>query len=201
MSLILDLIFPRPYDTPNFYHPVFPQAIKYFPTHFPDTCLSLFKYTGTIRRTILDLKYDLVSDASFSLASLAAAQIKKNFPHLLAYWRQNKFIFVPIPLHPRRFNWRGFNQADAIGRPLALKLKLSFVPVLLRTRHTLPQVSFPDKRLRSRNLQKAFSTISSPPDNIILFDDVATTYSTLRSAAAVLKKSGAKSVFGLTIAG
>jgi competence protein ComFC len=57
---------------------------------------------------------------------------------------------------------------------------------------------------RRRNLQGVFSfnskyKLSSIP-NILIFDDVFTTGSTLKEAAKVLKRVGVKKVWGLTIA-
>lgn len=211
MSFILDLIFPRPYDHPTFYHSPQLLPVKYFFSpaeasakagHSPlDGCLSLFKYTGVIRQTIMDIKYRYISDACRSLSLLAVVHLRQSYPNLLKYWQKHHFCVVPIPLHSHRQNWRGFNQSALLGQLIAPKLHLKYAEILIRTRQTVPQVSLKDKLIRSRNLKNVFSTIYDLRSNILLFDDVATTYSTLKSAAKILKKSGAKSVWALTVAG
>lgn len=201
MSLLLDLIFPRPYNSSDYYHSVTLNSVKHFPRSSLSDSLSVFRYTGIIRQTLIDIKYNFVSDACHSLGSFTSQQLLKSFPNIVHYWQKHQFSLVPIPLHSHRLNWRGFNQAEILGQLIANQLGLSYSPLLTRGRYTPPQVSLHDKSLRSRNLKNVFSTINDPPSTILLFDDVATTYSTLRSAATVLSRSGATNIFGLTIAG
>ncbi len=201
MSSFLDLIFPRPYDQPGYYYPISLKPIQHCSSGELTDCLSVFRYRGVIRQTLIDIKYNFVSDSCSSLTSFVVTKLTSSYPNLISYWQKKHFSLVPIPLHSSRLNWRGFNQAEILGRLTAKKLGVSFSPILIRTQNTSPQVSLKDKLLRSRNLVNVFSITSNPPPHILLFDDVATTYSTLRSAAKKLVQSGVKTVTGLTIAG
>ena len=63
---------------------------------------------------------------------------------------------VPVPLHWRRRWWRGYNQSEALARPIAARLGLPLCPSWLRRiRHTPDQ-----KGLRARekmeNMRDAF---------------------------------------------
>jgi predicted amidophosphoribosyltransferase len=147
-----------------------------------------------------------------------AKSIKSKYPHLLAYWQQNNFILVPIPLHTHRFNWRGFNQSELICRELSLKLKLSFDSnILVRSINTIPQTTLKNKSLRRSNIESVFTLKKSfAPltqggikrgfendkwlnDKYILVDDVYTTGSTINSAKSVFSKN--TELWTLTIAG
>ena len=74
--------------------------------------------------------------------------------------------------------------------------------ILFRRRYTEPQVELGIKE-RKENVKEAFKVSSLEKiknKKIILLDDVATTLSTLEEAAKVLKKSGVKRVWALTVA-
>lgn len=119
-------------------------------------------------------------------------------------------IIIPVPLHPRRLRWRGFNQAQLLAQYLGENLTPGFpLPVypnaILRNRYTKPQMEIKDKRQREINTQDAFTLNSqtAPEINgkiIFLIDDLATTGSTLFECSKVLKKAGAKKVYGVVLA-
>lgn len=121
-------------------------------------------------------------------------------------------IIIPIPLHPRRLRWRGFNQSLIMAKYLGENLTPGFIiPVsdklLLRSRYTQPQMEIKNRHQRRANVSNAFiidkeSLIKFPLKNkvVLLVDDVATTGSTLIECAKVLKKSGAKKVHAVVLA-
>lgn len=198
MSLILDLIFPKKClncgkNGSYFCSSCLNQQITnspVFSTKNPliEGHLSLYKYNNLIKKLITNIKYDFVTDIIDSFADTSATLIKTNFPHLLTYWQQNKFTIIPIPLHQYRQNWRGFNQSALIGQLLAQKLNLDFSDqILIRSKNTHTQAKLTSKLDKKANLSDAFShTNKNIPKNIILFDDVATTFSTLNSALQTL---------------
>jgi ComF family protein len=120
-------------------------------------------------------------------------------------------MLCPIPLHPLRNRWRGFNQADLLAQTLSTKILPQLtIPIthgLIRTRFTQPQMSVSDIRQRHDNIRNAFKWLPLPSEEmslqgkyIWLIDDVATTTFTLTECASVLKKNGAKKVFGIVLA-
>jgi ComF family protein len=119
---------------------------------------------------------------------------------------RNSFMLIPVPLHPRRKRQRGFNQAEILGEMIADKFKWQCrADILKRTKHTKPQVELTGEE-RQKNIKGAFEInqeISSElrlAPQVILFDDVWTTGSTLKECGRVLKKSGARQVWGITLA-
>lgn len=165
--------------------------------------LSLFAYQGPIKEAIKKLKYQFVTDLAEELVELALKTIRKEQK---VVWKQLKRgVLVPVPLHPRRQRQRGFNQAELLGKVLAEKLSWSVeTDFLIRQKHTPSQASL-KSRDRQENIKGAFKIrpYSEPKiqnSKLILFDDVWTTGSTLKEAASVLKKNGARQVWGLTLA-
>ena len=107
---------------------------------------------------------------------------------------------VPVPLHRRRLQQRGFNQALEIARPLQQRGYRIDSRCCTRTRHTPPQSELP-ATTRSHNLCDAFSVRRNiVGENIMLIDDVLTTGSTLNALAGVLKQAGAARVEAWVIA-
>lgn len=113
------------------------------------------------------------------------------------------WLLVPVPLHPRRFRERRFNQSTELARTLSKLTGLPCRDLLRRTRYTTAQAALSRKE-RLKNLAGAFSlkprTSLPPHGNILLIDDVFTTGSTAHECAAVLKKAGAQRLIVLTVA-
>ncbi len=111
-------------------------------------------------------------------------------------------IIVPVPLHPNRQRWRGYNQATLLAQALAVRLDRDMVEdALVRLRDTRPQVGL-NAAARRRNMKGAFS---APRDlvngrDIVLVDDVFTTGATLSSGAEALRRAGATAVWALALA-
>ncbi len=104
---------------------------------------------------------------------------------------------VPMPLHTKRLQHRGYNQAHEIARQLSKNSPRSLLSdVLVRSKYTAMQATLPEKQRRS-NVQKAFAVKGDHvPQSVILVDDVLTTGQTLSAAAQALKKAGAEQVYG-----
>lgn len=167
-----------------------------------DGLLTPLLFTSTVQRLIHQFKYRLVSDLANQIADLVCNYFKQR--QQIAFFQNNNFAVVPVPLHPKRLRWRGFNQSQVLGSQLADRWGLNNHPELLeRVKHTTPQVELSVSQ-RAKNMIGAFA-VSSPKrqlvgSNLLLVDDLFTTGATVRECAKVLKKSGARSVWALTIA-
>jgi len=169
-----------------------------------DGLTSIFTYKGVIERAIKKLKYKFVSDLASDLVELFLSFCGED-KVFSDFCRQEEVVLVPIPLHSRRLRWRGFNQAELLGGLIAKNLGIKFGPdLLLRIKDTKPQVEL-DKKSRRQNIRHAFvlnKNLKFKIKNLrfILFDDVWTSGATLREAGKVLKRNGARKVWGLTLA-
>lgn len=159
---------------------------------------SVFRYEGVVKKAIIALKYKYATEIAGELADLCARKLKAIYP-VSSY-----YCLVPIPLHWYRQNFRGFNQAEEIGKLIAEKMDWKFIPdLLIRRKPTVPQVQLKGLA-RRRNLQGVFAVnphyVPSTLNSVLIFDDVLTTGSTLKEAVKVLRLAGIKNIRGLTIA-
>lgn len=175
----------------------------------PDGLTVIWKYQGAPKNLVKKLKYKFAQSTALSFASAATGTLK-NFKRTLPTspnWQKDKFILVPVPLHWTRKNWRGFNHTEEIGKFLCQTMGWKTQNLLIRKKHTAPQVSLKREK-RLKNLNSAFtlnpqfpnSLIAQSP-NIILFDDVWTTGTTMLEATKVLKEAGFKKVWCLALCG
>lgn len=109
---------------------------------------------------------------------------------------------VPIPLHPKRFRKRGYNQAALLARELG---RYAGIPVreklLVRVKNTSP-LKLQNPAERQNNLKKAFNIGENDVKlkTILLVDDIYTTGATMDAAAAVLRQNGVERVYCVMLA-
>jgi len=110
-------------------------------------------------------------------------------------------LVVPVPLHWRRLNWRGFNQAEEIAKAIdGQPLRLS--KMLIRTKNTKQQARLKLEE-RKENVKGAFKVVNRDKlkgKRILLMDDVFTTGESMKECCRVLKRAGASQVWGLVLA-
>lgn len=165
-----------------------------------DGLTSFFRYDGVVKKAIKQIKYGFHFDIANELVNIIPLTSHNNQLPINNY---QSAIIVPIPLHPRRFRERGFNQAAMLGSALAKKLSVEVrTDILRRTLYTKPQVEMKSRKERLTNMNHVFAL--SPdiliPNVVFLLDDVFTTGATMRAAASVLKRAGVKFVWAITIA-
>jgi ComF family protein len=158
-----------------------------------DGIRSVFRFEGTVRRAVHDLKYRNLKSIDVCLAALMADYLRDN--------PMPGEALVPVPLHPRRLRERGYNQSSLLAEKLG---KMAALPVLeghlFRLKDSLPQARTKTVEERRRNVAKAFKCEQQQVKAVILVDDVCTSGATLESCAAALKAAGAVSVWGFTLA-
>ena len=161
-------------------------------------------YEGLLREMVLGLKFHgrlgqgrllagLAADAWLRAASRAGpGAMDPAGPDLV----------VPVPLHPKRLAWRGFNQSLELARELARTLSRPIAPAALaRIRDTTPQSRL-SGRERLGNIQGAFTAAPEIVSGraVLLVDDVMTTGATVATAARALRLGGAARVDVLVVA-
>lgn len=160
-------------------------------------------YTGVAKRLIYTFKYKpYLTDLQSVLIDLFYEGIIQN--ELFYSVANDKAVFVPIPLFSAKSRSRGYNQAEILSTGLAKRLGFTSANLLQRTRNTSSQFRLSRKE-RQENIAGAFSLIQKKRVQIedgplFLIDDVVTSGATLVEAANVLKRGGAKHVYGLALA-
>jgi ComF family protein len=155
---------------------------------------SPYAYSANLKSALLRFKYVGARTAARDLAPLLAA-------HVAGLGWQLDGV-VGVPLHPRRQQQRGFNQADALAAELSRLLGLPQVPGLQRVKDTEPQARQPDRHARRANMQAAFQAQGDAArgKRVLVIDDVCTTGATLSACAQALRAAGAAAVYGATLA-
>jgi ComF family protein len=146
-----------------------------------------------VRRAIIAFKYEQEWARADDLAALLPPVIA-DLPPLDA--------LVPVPLHPRRLRWRGFDQAALLAVGLSGRSGLPVRPLLERTRETDQQARLSADE-RWVNVRGAFAVASGQDPrglHLLLVDDVLTTGATLGACATALLAGGAASVSAVTLA-
>ncbi len=112
-------------------------------------------------------------------------------------------VIVPVPLHPKRLRWRGFNQAVILGKQLSRLRGIPLDPfILLRSTVTEPQTQL-SEAARRKNVRGAFTlnpNKSLQGMRILLVDDIYTSGATANECSRTLIRGGAKEVSILTLA-
>jgi len=173
---------------------------KYIFKNLKDLYFALPYQNLLIKNLIQKFKYQpFVKELAIPLTSLIIThfQLLDNKPNFSDY------ILIPVPLEKRKLKWRGFNQAEEIGKELSKFLKISLLNnVLAKIKETPPQVELSDEE-RKENIKGVFTVrngVLIKNRKILLVDDIYTTGSTLEECAKVLKETGAKEVIGMVVA-
>lgn len=149
---------------------------------------------------IKDLLHEFKYSSKLYIAGYLTALIIDKFPSDLIGFD----LIVPVPLHIRRLRQRGYNQSVLICKVLSKSLGVNLdLFSLKKVRDTRPQVDASNFQQRAKNVKDSFHVSDKnefADKSVLLFDDVYTSGSTIKECSKQLLKSGAKYVYGLTLA-
>jgi ComF family protein len=150
---------------------------------------ALFHYETPITEFIIRLKFHQKLIYANLLGHLLIKKIEESW-----YDDQKTLpdLLLPVPLHQKRLQHRGFNQALEITRPIAKKYNIpTDTTGVQRTRATEAQ-SLLSAEERKKNLAGAFLSCKRYDGmSIAIIDDVMTTTHTVFELANLLKQKGA----------
>lgn len=151
-------------------------------------------FDGWVADAVRAFKYDRERDRAEQLANhMSSALVDLGTVDAL----------IPVPLHPKREDWRGFNQAELLAEVLGHTFSLPVESGLRRIRETQTQAgSSREDRIDNMNGAFALEAGWSIDRNAhyVLIDDVYTTGATLGACAEVLHGAGAKAISVVTVA-
>lgn len=151
----------------------------------------LGKYEGPIK--------DIIWEMKFRRAREHARLLGKHLADALPYLSPDTLV-VPIPTATRRIRRRGFDQAKLIAQSLATQKNLKYRKLLDHSSQT--DLIGKSRRDRRKLVQQNLTYSGKPiiANTVLLVDDVLTTGSTIETAAALLRKNGAKHVDAAVVA-
>ncbi len=146
-----------------------------------------------LKLAIKALKYGNIFGLSEYLAKILIEKIEKD--------NLQFDIITSVPISKKRLRERGYNQTELLGRVIAEYFKKPFFMGLIKAKDTLPQVGL-KRTERLYNLKNSFVVTAGDikDKKVLLIDDVLTTGATLNEVAKVLKKAGARQVWGAVLA-
>ncbi|UTN05081.1 ComF family protein [Flavobacterium bizetiae] len=105
-------------------------------------------------------------------------------------------VVIPVPLHPKKFRERGYNQVTTFGKTLAKGLNIAYNDTVLYRKKYSKTQSKKNLLGRSDNIENIFDvtfTVENQNKHFLIVDDVLTTGATLEACSkALLKIPGAK---------
>ncbi len=162
--------------------PVCGQCLSLPPSY--DVLLSPFEYHFPIDKLITELKFRKKLYSAYTLGQLFSKYIQLKATPLPE-------CIIPVPLHPKRLQQRGYNQSLEIARVVSKNLNIPIERKLCeRVKNTKPQSGL-DAKSRQQNIHNAFK-IKQQHDysHVALFDDVVTTGHTVEALAKLLRQQG-----------
>lgn len=174
--------------------------------HLCGNCISNTESLLKVRSVLLykdklrDLLHYFKYSSKMYIADFLSDLVIDRFPSDLSGFD----IIVPVPLHIRRLQERGYNQTVLISKVLAgnLGVRLDLFS-LKKVKYTKPQVDMSNFVARAKNVKNSFHISNKKMfsgKTVLLLDDVYTSGSTIRECSKQLIEAGAKYVFALTIA-
>ena len=164
---------------------------------FVDKCISPLYYKDYVRRAVLRFKFAGCSCYSRRLGRIMSECAENNLDC------GSIDMVSCIPLSRKRMHDRGYNQAELLAKEISKKVGVEYLPTLKKIRHNTAQSTIKDSKQRAANVIGAYRVIDAEEVKgkyILLVDDVVTTGSTVSECARILKKSGAKAVYCVTLA-
>ncbi len=147
------------------------------------TSFLFFNKGGHVQELIHALKYKGKTETGVYLGKLFGMDLK-NSP-----FYQNIDVVIPVPLHPKKFHKRGFNQSETIAKGISQSLGID-----IDHEHFIRLVNTDSQTKKSRynrweNVKGVFGITDEKKLNgkhILLVDDVLTTGATLEACTSVL---------------
>lgn len=176
-----------------------PAINKALPNSYFDHLICLSPYLPPFTQWLPQFKYQ----GRFELASLFSNLLATLFiEELLTHYISPIDLVLSVPLHSRKWQIRGYNQAHLLAKPLANYLQLPYdEKALIRTKNNISQVGQTGSQ-RRKNLANAFRLAKNLPchiKHVMLVDDVLTTGSTANEISKVLKRAGVNRVTVATV--
>lgn len=150
------------------------------------TSLLYFNKKGNTQKLIHQLKYKHQQQIGNFFGNWLGEEI------LLSKRFENIDCIIPVPLHPKKFKKRGYNQVITFGKSLSEIMNIPLLENVLVRISTSNTQTFKNRFERSTNVEEKFDLIDKEilrNKHILLIDDVITTGATLEACCIQLLQS------------
>ena len=159
--------------------------------------MRIFEYKGTIRKLILNYKFN---DKSYLYKTFCEFIVKneKPFDFIKSY-----DIIIPVPIHKKRMKKRGYNQSELIAKELAKRIGVKcYTDILLKIKNNKMQstLSKKEREENTKNVYKLKNAEKIYNKKVIILDDIYTTGATIASCIKELEKVEVKKIGIITLA-
>lgn len=159
-------------------------------------CLSALWYQDGVREGVHRYKFDGGAGHARLFGMLMAQCLSER-------WEAGADLVTWVPLHPRRLAQRGYDQAELLAVRVGELRGIPSGRTLEKIRDTGAQSHLRDEGERFANAAGAYRALPGVDlagKRVVLVDDVVTTGGTMAECAACLRRAGAETVVGLTLA-
>lgn len=156
-----------------------------------------FLYKGAVKEAILTMKFNANQQwIAYSFGEILAQHIKELYGDI----EFDGIVYVPIS--KKRYEKRGYNQAEIIAISVGKVLGIPVLKDALIKFKDTPKQSTLSATKRRENVRGSYKTGKTDVTDkvLLLIDDVLTTGSTMSECAKMLTKAGALLVYGATVA-
>lgn len=146
----------------------------------------IWTYNEVFKRVIEEFKFY----GKKGLAKDLAAALKKKIEFVMKTEKID--VIVPIPIHQKRMNERGFNQVEEVLKELGI----SYINCK-RVKNTKHMFEILNVEKRNKNIHECFeidSKINLSGKNILIIDDIITTGSTINEMRKTCSAKGAADI-------
>ncbi len=157
----------------------------------------LFSKKGSVQKILHSIKYK----GNSNLAILIGKWYAQELLDILII--KDSAAIVPVPLHPKKFKQRGFNQSEEFARGLAEGLSVPLNTTLLMRKEFTATQTRKNKFERWENVEDKFEVTQGTDfvnKHIVLVDDVITTGATIEACCLALQQIEGIKISVLSIA-
>lgn len=182
---------------------LWPKVAQHVSHQHIDHLLCLAPYQWPFNVWLNQIKYQNKFELTELLAQLFLFQHRQSLLQLCT----NNSVIINMPIHINRWQERGYNQSHLIVKHISKQLALNYQNnLVIRHKATEKQVGKTGVA-RRKNLKNAFRlnpdlviNTETLPEQVIIFDDVVTTGTTVNELAKLLKKAGVNHIIVIAIA-
>ena len=160
------------------------------------TAWALFEFDDSFQQLIHHLKYSRRRKPIGVVLDHYKSQILDQLPV------DEIDLVISVPLHPRKFRERGYNQVDDMSNWLAGRLHVELGNHLVKRKKYSSTQTKLNAEERMENVRAAFGVTDESAvrgKHVLLVDDVLTTGATSNALAEILKQSGAAKIDLITL--